>query len=1027
MGHSPHRRATAVPGWLVCLLVLALAGCAGGVTESSAGGSSNMSSGSSAGQAAAPTIGGTPPTTAVVGSEYSFQPSAWDTAGDALSFSIQNQPAWATFDSTTGKLSGTPAAGDVGASAAITITVSDGALSAELTPFQIDVEPQAVTSGGSLKLSGSPPTTVQAGSHYVFQPSVSAPAGAKLTFSITHLPSWAAFNVQTGQLSGTPSTAAVGTYSSLTISVSDDQSTASLAPFSIQVQAASAPPAPPVISGKPATEIRAGKSYNFTPAAHDGSGIPLTFNIRNKPDWASFSAGTGEVRGTPANSAVGTYTNIVISVSDGHGSASLPAFNIKVMPASAPPAPPTISGSPGTEIQAGQPYSFTPVASDAAGNPLNFTVVNRPSWANFDAATGQLSGTPSAGDVGTTAGIVISVSDGSGRASLPAFSLQVTAAAPPTIGGTPGTQVQAGQNYSFTPTASGPNGATLTFSVQNRPAWASFNSANGQLSGTPDSSAVGSYADIVVGVSDGEASASLSPFTIQVTSGSGSPPPAVTISGTPATQVQAGQDYSFTPTASAPGGTSLTFSVQNLPGWARFSAANGQLSGSPSNAQAGTYGGIVISVSDGRTSASLPAFAILVNATAANPTVSLTANASSISSGSSATLSWSSTNATSCTASGGWSGSEATSGSASTGALSSTTTFTLTCNGASGTTAASASTTVSVQSGTAGGGVTRPPYNTGYGLFVLNGKLYDSKGIEFRIRGVNLCHYDSTQYSGPGIARSNANTVRVGFYLSSIATSAYVSAMQTYISDSENVVATIFYVPGTRNVTSGDQSTADLASVVQNWVQNFQYFSPLQQHLIIDIANEWGPANSTTWESAYISAIATLRAAGYTAPIMIDTGGWGQDINDLLNYATAVFNSDPQKNAIFSLHVYAGLGSPWTPTSLSAYAKQLKALADSAGMVFVFGEFGPGNDIGPSPTMMTPQQVIGAAEGGELGWMGWAWDDNNESGGASSNDSFSMTFHGPGIYTVPSDLTTYGQEMVLSSYALKLARNATDF
>jgi mannan endo-1,4-beta-mannosidase len=368
----------------------------------------------------------------------------------------------------------------------------------------------------------------------------------------------------------------------------------------------------------------------------------------------------------------------------------------------------------------------------------------------------------------------------------------------------------------------------------------------------------------------------------------------------------------------------------------------------------------------------------------------------------------------------------ATSGSMSTGALSASKNYTLTCSGASGTTPASASTTVSVQSGTTGG-VSRPSYNTGYGLFVLNGKLYDSKGIEFRIRGVNLCHYDSTQYSGPGIARSNANTVRVGLYLSSISTSTYVNTLQTYISDSENVVATMFYVPGTRNVTSGDQSTADLASVVQNWVTNYQYYAPLQQHLIIDVANEWGPQDSATWESAYISAIASLRAAGYTAPIMIDTGAWGQDTGDLLNYAQAVFNSDPQKNVIFSLHVYAGLGDGWSVASLNAYALQLQSLAASAGMVFVFGEFGPGADIGPSPTMLTPQQVIGAAEAAGIGWMGWAWDDNNLSDGAASNNSFSMTFNGPGIYTVTSDLTTYGQEMVLSNYALALAKKATDF
>jgi mannan endo-1,4-beta-mannosidase len=201
----------------------------------------------------------------------------------------------------------------------------------------------------------------------------------------------------------------------------------------------------------------------------------------------------------------------------------------------------------------------------------------------------------------------------------------------------------------------------------------------------------------------------------------------------------------------------------------------------------------------------------------------------------------------------------------------------------------------------------------------------------------------------------------------------------------------------------------------------------MQQHLIINVANEWGPRNSATWASSYETAIARLRAAGYSAPIMVDTGGWGQDTGDLLSYATQVFNSDPQKNVIFSFHVYGGLGALWTPTTLSSFALQLQALSASAGMVFVFGEFGPGNNIGPSPTTLTPQQVIAAAETAGLGWMAWAWDDNNLANGASNNSSFSMTLNGPGMYTVSSDLTTYGQEMVLSNYGFVLAQRATDF
>jgi hypothetical protein len=98
-----------------------------------------------------------------------------------------------------------------------------------------------------------------------------------------------------------------------------------------------APPAnhAPVISGTPTGGITAGNAYSFTPAASDQDGNPLTFNITNKPPWATFSAVTGALTGTPV---AGTYGNIQISVSDGNGgSATLPSFSIIV--AAAPPPP----------------------------------------------------------------------------------------------------------------------------------------------------------------------------------------------------------------------------------------------------------------------------------------------------------------------------------------------------------------------------------------------------------------------------------------------------------------------------------------------------------------------------------------------------------------------------------------------------------------------------------------------------------------------------------------------------------------
>ncbi len=204
--------------------------------------------------------------------------------------------------------------------------------------------------------------------------------------------------------------------------------------------------APPTISGSPPTTVAVGTQYAFQPTASDANSDPLTFSITNRPAWATFSTSTGRLQGTPAAANVGTTSNIVISVSDGQATAQLPAFAINVTstanPTPAPNTAPTITGTPATSVIHGTPYSFQPTATDANGDTLTFGIVNRPSWATFDSATGRLQGTPAASNLGTTTGIVISVSDGAASAALPAFSIAVQAVATgsATLSWTPPTQ-----------------------------------------------------------------------------------------------------------------------------------------------------------------------------------------------------------------------------------------------------------------------------------------------------------------------------------------------------------------------------------------------------------------------------------------------------------------------------------------------------------------------------------------------------------------------------------------------------------
>ncbi|HKE43990.1 MAG TPA: hypothetical protein VKB41_05575 [Steroidobacteraceae bacterium] len=105
-------------------------------------------------------------------------------------------------------------------------------------------------------------------------------------------------------------------------------------------------------------------------------------------------------------------------------------------------------------------------------------------------------------------------------------------------------------------------------------------------------------------------------------------------------------------------------------------------------AEAGTYGVSVVT-------SNLP-----------QPTVTLTANPTAVRSGETTTLTWSSSNATGCTASGAWSGNKGTSGTETSVALTANSTFSLSCTGAGGSSSAQPATVTIISSSGSGGGGT---------------------------------------------------------------------------------------------------------------------------------------------------------------------------------------------------------------------------------------------------------------------------------------------------------------------------------
>jgi hypothetical protein len=266
-----------------------------------------------------------------------------------------------------------------------------------------------------------------------------------------------------------------------------------------------------------------------------------------------------------------------------------------------------------------------------------------------------------------------------GSSTSTAASVTVTAAAAPTVTiGVAPASIALGQ------------GATLTWSSANATsctasgAWSGSEATSGTMSVTPTATGTLGYVLACTGAGgSGNGTASLTVAAAL---------PTVTISVSP-TSITVGQSAKLT--WSSTNATSCAASNA----WSGSEAVSGTMSETPT--AAGTLSYVLTCTGAGGT---VHATATLT-VSAPMPTVTIAVAPTSITVGQSATLTWSSTNATSCTASGSWSGTEATSGTLSvTPSASGTASYVLACTGAGGTANGTATLSVTAPSSGKGGG-----------------------------------------------------------------------------------------------------------------------------------------------------------------------------------------------------------------------------------------------------------------------------------------------------------------------------------
>jgi mannan endo-1,4-beta-mannosidase len=112
---------------------------------------------------------------------------------------------------------------------------------------------------------------------------------------------------------------------------------------------------------------------------------------------------------------------------------------------------------------------------------------------------------------------------------------------------------------------------------------------------------------------------------------------------------------------------------------------------------------------------------------------------------------------------------------------------------------------------------------------------------------------------------------------------------------------------------------------------------------------------------------------------MIDAPHWGQDWRNVMrdgNQSTQIWNSDPDRNLIFSVHMYDVYGSSQAVTT---YFDNF--LSRSPALALAVGEFAA--DHGSSGNV-DEDTIMWLSETMGVGYLGWSWSGNG--GGLTSLD-----------------------------------------
>ncbi|WP_405010339.1 cellulase family glycosylhydrolase [Kitasatospora sp. NBC_01539] len=256
------------------------------------------------------------------------------------------------------------------------------------------------------------------------------------------------------------------------------------------------------------------------------------------------------------------------------------------------------------------------------------------------------------------------------------------------------------------------------------------------------------------------------------------------------------------------------------------------------------------------------------------------------------------------------------------------------------------------------------------GFHVSNGRLLEAGEQDFVMRGINHAHawYPTrTTQALKDIKATGSNTVRVVLATGDQWTKNDTADVANVVSQCKaNRLVCVLEAHDTTGY--GEQSAAvSLSRAVDYWISVQSALTGQEKYVVLNIGNEpYGNTGYAAWTADTTAAIQRLRTAGFQHTLMTDAPNWGQDwAFTMRDNAAAVFASDPQRNTVFSIHMYGVFD---TAAEVSDYLGRFV----QAKLPIVVGEFGDMHSDGnpDEDTIMATAQQLG------IGYMGWSWSGN---------------------------------------------------